>query len=384
MYNNPSFLHYLQNPQLSSVEEQWKLLPVAPILETVFALELVQQYLVGCTSRGRILVWDIPQLPRMEEDEEETMAGDTYNGDPVAIFHLDLGLGTTNCLNDLYAMEYLETAQGKQLLMVAGDGGVYLLNWKQQILTQLKRSTKDSSASSTLQPFQTYRLHPHPQQTTECNDLCVSSSDHLFAAAGDAFGCYKWNLATSQLVTTYAPKKQQRSSYLHTVSNNGSVVLIGGEASTLELWDGQKDERIAVLPTQMECVTCSTGATTDWWTIGGGTNTNTRGMVATYHGPTRSLVQETATDAVVQQIHPTAYKSSILSVGQEPWVSHWAAASSLQSCDKVRCESERSFAVACSTTYVAVGGTGSVVDVFVEQHVPYCQLRVPPISSSSL
>jgi hypothetical protein len=88
----------------------------------------------------------------------------------------------------------------------------------------------------------------------------VLLDNYMYGASGDAFGCYKWDLTTGQIVATYHHHnsydyyltKMQHSSptslrttctnqnnYLHTVEHvpDTNLILTGGEDGILGIWD---------------------------------------------------------------------------------------------------------------------------------------------------
>lgn len=51
----------------------------------------------------------------------------------------------------------------------------------------------------------------------------------MYAASGDGFGCYQWDLETEQLLGTFGRGKGHHSDYLHVVKVVDGGVITGGE-----------------------------------------------------------------------------------------------------------------------------------------------------------
>jgi hypothetical protein len=96
----------------------------------------------------------------------------------------------------------------KTLLIISGDEGVLVFDWEKQIAPYLDNV---GSVSETIKLVPISRFRPYPsacESNVEVNDVQVRGS-HLFGAAGDAFGCYKWDLSTETVVTTYQSPLRQ-------------------------------------------------------------------------------------------------------------------------------------------------------------------------------
>ena len=84
--------------------------------------------------------------------------------------------------------------------------------------------------------------------------IIVAANDgrrFLYGAANDAFGCYKWNFETGQIVATYTTTPGSNSlshmnhaCYTLTVFHNDTKteLLIGGEDGQLQIWDIETDQ----------------------------------------------------------------------------------------------------------------------------------------------
>lgn len=130
------------------------------------------------------------------------------------------------CQGVLYYVDFL-LRDGKELLVAAGDEGVVVFSW-QSVLDCAARGKHDES------PTRLANYKPHTShEIVEVNGFDTDQDGHIYGAAGDAFGCYKWDMETEKVLKTY-PSAQR--GYLHTVkvppstSGPGHVnVLIGGE-----------------------------------------------------------------------------------------------------------------------------------------------------------
>jgi hypothetical protein len=175
-----------------------------------------------------------------------------------------------------------------------------------------------------LAKFQTY-----PSATegscVEINHFDVLlQSQYVIGASGDAFGAYKWNIETQQLMATYPtslPPLEGCQPYLHSIKtlhsncqmNDDKLVLMGGEGGLLTLWDGQQDACVEKWNLNSGCGSTTktklshtydgswissieTLSNDGWWIVGGGspvsqsTSPNPSGFWCTFHGPTRSRI----------------------------------------------------------------------------------------------
>lgn len=204
---------------------------------------------------------------------------------------------------------------------------------------------------------------------------------YLYGAAGDAFGCYKWDVETGTC-TTYNTTTTTGGggfhNYLHTLDcvPHTNLLLTGGEDGMLAIWDTAQDKLVDTIGVvsrsaapgissssnvtappykrrSMAAAAAASGMNNDdnshgwistckardenWWTVAGGRNTTSTGggFVSTWHGPTRSLVSCVETREVPQQL--AFYNSSnnnnnnnsgggntkLLSVANESFISHW-------------------------------------------------------------
>jgi WD40 repeat protein len=352
------------------------------------------RWLMGCTSRGEVCVWNVPKIgdqsSRMDEGDEEYQAErkvppyhpavSAYQRTPLIRFRVSTGV--------LYACNMVQSEQNATWLLVSGDGGVQIFDWTKDILPAAKvaAATKNCGFHA---PRPVYQFKPFPsalEADIEINDFTVQGH-HLYGAAGDAFGCYKWDLNTQKLVTTY---RQPKGGYLHTVSAvpQQSLLLMGGEDGILSIWDYQKDKLVDSIdvvpkprassqnipstfgqyvrrqPSQSPSAwISSTAVSKDWWIVAGGMS-NQRGFYSTYHAPTRTLINCTGETRETPQQVAWLHDSMVVSVGNESFVSCWK--NPLSWADRQRCygRAPSSYAVAVSNNCVATAGVGGAVDLF--------------------
>jgi hypothetical protein len=386
-----------------------------------------RSFLVGCSHTGHIYVWKIPIL---SEDGSTLLE---YDANPFLEFTVGGGSSRSRrCRQDeqdnhqetccLYALKFINLDGINDLLLVSGDGGIYFFNWTKDVAPYLIREQDDTTSSRVMKKpgplivdiVQQFKPHASALDgggggRIEINDFAVDGpAHHLYGAAGDAFGCYKWNLERGDVVATYQPQRrkqqQQRgsssnnntsnsNSYLHTVNKTSDPhsILFGGEDGSLELWDTHADQRI-------DSWSMGTGGgggggngdgwvstsaiAGDWWHVGGGNGTTENGeesgFVASFHGPTRSLVTNRATTDVIQYLHYDEASTALYSVGNESFVSYWSDPCTLRQRRRVWCHTPSGFATAVSpssTGLVAVAGEGSTVDLYENTSVPFCQFH---------
>ena len=294
-------------------------------------------------------------------------------------------------------------------LVVSGDDGVMILDWDTQILPLMEQNvSKQRTVSYSVKPKAHLKAFPSAfEKYIELNDFVISDN-YLFGAAGDAFGCYKFDLETEKVVTNY--REKGNTGYLQTVEilPGANHLLFGGEEGILSLFDTATDQPVdrfdmhtprdgsGMQRRQFQknssvassCWISSCCARDEhWWTAAGGYSKG-GGFVATFHGPTRSVVSTAFTLEAPQQLayysvdhsstnnkHSTDSSSKVLlSVANESYISHWNNPLSL--CDehsrqperqRVYCSQPSAYAVSVSsgsTKRIAVGGVGSVVDIF--------------------
>jgi hypothetical protein len=355
-------------------------------------------WLVGCTSAGEICIWRNPPsrltLPTddtndgsiLPEDDAATMS--THSADQAPLVREQVSNGV------LYSIQVIQHSNERVLLVVAGDDGVFVYDWNQDILSRLEGTqTGHTAAKKPLVPLAHFRPHPSATEARiEINSVQLNDS-HLFGAAGDAFGCYKWDLATEKLVANY---RSPHHGYLHSVElvpnaaagggGPSNLLLTGGEDGILGIWDCAKDQLVDNIDTATATAASDTTSPTkrpnrkkqtvrrifcilardeNWWTVAGSSSTGSDdkgGFLSTFHAPTRSLVATAETRETPQQL--AFCNNAVVSVANESIVSHWDPFS-LERTHRVWCRSPSAYAAAVAPDgKLAVGGVGNTVDLF--------------------
>jgi hypothetical protein len=326
-----------------------------------------------------------------------------------------------------------------------------MYDWAMDIRPKLEGySAGHTSAalSSTTEPPATVAIcgsrqhfQPHPSAAEasvgEIND-CLVDGNYLYGACGDAFGCYKWDLETTKVVTTFRSKQRnsgksngpfggRQSGYFHTIAKvpSSNLVLTGGENGFLYLVDVATDQYVNALDMNTKrtksaissfqnppvnkrragltsnggrCCWISSCVARDenWWIVAGGQSVtgngiqrdSPNGFISTWHGPTRSLMSTVETRETPQQLACRVGgergdgSPSLISVANESYISHWPNPFALDSPEqipqRVWCNQASAYAVAVSHDgrRVASGGVGSVVDVFEQGTQASIQLSV--------
>jgi hypothetical protein len=334
-------------------------------------------WLVGCTSAGDICVWRPPPPLSLDSDRDEDQSpeesksrlNDTYRK-PLLRRRVSNGV--------LYSIQVTRHSDDRILLVTAGEDGVLIFDWNKDIIGRLN---ENSNANAILAPMANFRPWPSAlEDKIEINDVQLCGS-HLFGAAGDAFGCYKWDLETQKLLTTY---RSPGHGYMHSVevvpNNSGgpsNLLLTGGEDGILGIWDRDKDKLVDKI--DMANVPDSSAKSQsrakkqtsrwissvlprdeNWWTVAGGTEKG--GFLSTFHAPTRSLIASIETHETPQNL--AFCNNAIVSVANESVVSHWNPLS-LERTHRVWCGPPSAYAAAVAPDgKLAVAGVGNTVDLF--------------------
>lgn len=346
------------------------------IFDLVFASAGI---LVACTSQGELCFFHFPQSA---DEEDSDMEDDMLPRQKVVSKTCFYRFQVTN-KGALYSVK-VNIDSNRTWLIAGGDGGVWLYDWD-AIKTDM------DNQSLLVRPRHHFMLHPSPYETeVEVNDTCFRNGT-LFGAAGDDFGCYKWDVETGKLVTTY----QSKRGFLQTLQMvpNTNILLTGGGEGALCMWDMQQDCLIDRLhipdsgsdalkrssqPFNNTRISSAIARDENWWTIGGERRSNTltsrnqstsdtSGFIATIHGPTRTIVSQLGLRETPQKL---AYvdNDAVVSVSNESYVSHFNNPLSLENPQRVWCHSKSAFAAALSPTGIlAVAGVGGSIDLYRNQ-----------------
>ena len=378
-------------------------------------------HLVGCTGSGELCIWNIPPRSTIDNDycdmddvvmESNEQAADLKSQQPSRKPICRLQVPTSK----LYSVQIVARETVNDFWVVAaGNGGVWLYLWKQDIQPLLllngSKQNNKSHLPTSLAPRLHFSLHPSAYESeVEVNDTCIHNGRFLYGAAGDAFGCYKWDLLSEQLVTTYGqqqPASSRQRGYLQAVQivPQSNLLLAGGHEGVLGLYDIEKDQAVdrldigetllssngggtnsAVLgsytarrrssaaPTQQQWISSIVIRDENWWTVAGGIGKShpqkKNGFVSTWHGPTRSLISIVETRERPQKLALYGKNNeAILSVANEGFVSHYEDSLSLANNlpMRVRCEAPSAYAVEVALDQrIAVAGVGGCVNIYEE------------------
>ena len=166
------------------------------------------------------------------------------------------------------------------LIYYGPQPGVAMFDWHRDILPLLLRQ-RDNQKNSTVS-FRHYRTYPTMQTQSnntsrwsgnsiptrassrtlcrpsyaEVNHTVIgtdsSGTQFLYGVANDTFGCYKWNLGTCQIMTTYTIPPVRNVSlinncYTMALNHTTKELLIGGEDGQLYIWNTETDRCVDVV-----------------------------------------------------------------------------------------------------------------------------------------
>ena len=260
----------------------------------------------------------------------------------------------------LYSIK-IERIVNKRLLFACGDDGVLVFDLEREVINRLKNSGKKVAKST---PLATFKPHPSPLEDKgiEINEIQIlrngDGKTYLFGAAGDSFGCYKWDLETKELIRTYSSPGRGYLCSIRVVpspdEDEHNLLLLGGEDGVLTVWDLDQDKRLdhidlnnasaadvaltesssSNMPSKAPRRSNSKRSKTasnrwissicardrNWWTVAGGTTESLGGgpsgrgggnsgrigtgggFVATFHAATRSMVAWSETREIPQKL----------------------------------------------------------------------------------
>lgn len=347
-------------------------------------------YLVACTSNGLICVWDskgatTEPIIRVEA----SVAGKV-----------------------LYDVQFIESS-GVFLLVVSGDPGILVYKWS-VFLNAMDDHIDDGNVVQ-LEPITRFKPHQSPSDAFEPVEInCTSYSavdDYLYGGAGDAFGCYQWDMRSEKLVGTFGGAGNRcngHNDYLHdvlSIPNNNNLVLTAGEDGAIAFWDGKQRKLIEMMNVQntlnknKHSVTWQIqnkgfGSTQQWngsnlWVssmerkgdwlaaVGGSESGNnmslrsgpsTAGFMATWHLPTRTFNSGCVTRESYNAIAYNQHLDSFVSGGNDGRVTFWDSATGACT-GRSGCTPSMIYALSCNaaSSTMVVGGTGGSLDCFIER-----------------
>lgn len=400
-----------------SCADQWK--AAGEIIgKTVFGLAWWNDYLVGCTSSGSVIVWRIPtavldddeyndkQYPvegtgkrqkmefRSDTDDDILQSSIRHSRTPLVKFQASTGV--------LYSIAFLNHSSSL-ILGVCGDEGIKLFSWS-DIENLIDNPTAEVS------PLSHYRPHAS-QSVAEINDFAMDENSFLYGASGDSFGCYKWDTETETLLKTYSTPTR---GYLHTLKvlpasttpGGHSVLLMGGEGGILGVWDRKQDQLIENVDIKAAMNACTplmsstspskgfskwnnsthlwsshihaSADSSSWWHVCGGAESQTSknagfgGYMTSWHAPTRSLAAGCATRESLNRMASYSPLSSLSSssssqlatIANESVVSYWSPTRAERT-GRFWCTPPCAYAIDVreSDGRTAVGGVGHTVDI---------------------
>lgn len=324
----------------------------------IFDLEWISPtHLVGVSNQGDLYIWNVPQVPNEEEDIGENDMG--LNIEPSSRSPLWKEKVSKGILYSVTSVQQGPTTNNRKLIAVGGDEGVILMEIDlSNTIIGVKRKAS-------------YATHPNPAESSiEINDVVSSlEQGHLFGAAGDAFGCYKWDIETQKVMATYPSQHRQ---YLHCLEvMDPAHILTGGDDGSLSIYDVKQDK----LVDQIDLggwISSIASFGESWWAVGAG-NHGSGGWIASFHAPTRSTVAEINTRERPLALQVLA-DATLLSVGNDASM-HCQNIFSLERTKRHETCAKAGYAIAVSDNLVATAGVGSVVELFYQSE-PYYRLNV--------
>ena len=302
----------------------------------IFDLCRHDKYLLACTDMGTVIAWDSDLVFRE----------DGIDGNPVPKHITQVSDGP------LYAIQVENNS-----VVVAGDDGVLFFE-----IDQVFSNMDDSFRQN---PIARFCPHPSPFEKVEINRFVIDGN-HLYAGSGDRFGCYKWDIESKELLATY----KQPHGYTQALhfDPRSQVMVVGGEDGYLRIWSCVQDKLIDTINVNREQSVAgknsisSLATTGDTWLHVGGGNAS-GGLLATYHAPTRSLVEEKATVSRVNEL--LIHDEKLLVVGSDRHLSQWNPLS-LDRLSNAGTGLRVGYALSPldHSSLIACGGVGSMVEIY--------------------
>jgi len=310
------------------------------------------RYVVGGTSEGHICVWEVSEYKQQQPPQSELVSPNTS---------FPAHSGTVYCLTF--------TEQGR-VLISGGDDNVRVWQWS-AIEAAMKSNSNNVSPVATLEtPRKTDDkgiLAPVP----EINGVAVVGQ-RLYSAAGDGVA-YEWDLAkgscTGQL--------EGHAGYLQCIGGRSNgMVITGSEDGTVKFWEPRSRECVKTLwhpadeaPDNEKFVTCLAVDPDDNWLIHGG---GSRQLLA--HHMQSGICTAAMPTAGIPQAVAFNRSGEVLSAGAQGFLHVWSTGGELKS--RAATSSTSVFAIAVDPTskIVATGGSGGVVDIFINPSSCACRL----------
>jgi len=306
------------------------------------------RYLLASSNFGEVLCWDFGRgaggpSGYFSEDYWANLDGDGdggaegpgggEDGDAASRRRPLIRVRPSEDVGALYDLK-LKRLGGQMSVIASGDIGVVIYRWS-DFLEKMREEEgihcsddeeagKGFSYSDTrvvcIEQVAFFKAHPSAteRQGVEINSISVDDNNgQLFAAAGDLFGCYRWDVSTGSLLGTMS----HHTDYLHAVHvvNSGKQVLTGGEDGKMGIWDCKSGSLVEMVDcrkhfaknpsifskpnpdfvwgsdTHLWLSGFSSDAGGNWATLCGGAEgsraaaENVGGFVSTWHLPSRTL-----------------------------------------------------------------------------------------------
>ena len=308
-----------------------------------------------------------------------------------------------------------------ELLVLSGDIGSYIYKWSDVEECIPSEGIITTPNTVHIQPITIFHPHPSPSDIIEINSTSYDSKANvLYGAAGDAFGCYQWDLETETLLGTFGGRRGGApQDYLHVVKVTENGVLTGGEDGTMGFWSGKETKLIQLFDIQdtmnknkqlvigqsvhkggflNNSSVWSHGSNLwissieqhgNWLAVGGGAEHGhngitsrssstpaTSGFMTMWHSPTRSFTSGCVTR---ENIHAIVYNPSLdlfVTGANECRISYWESTSAKR-LGRAWCSSSAIYAMSMSVEngMMIAGGCGGVLDCYVDQ-MRVSQLRI--------
>ncbi|CAH1801816.1 unnamed protein product [Owenia fusiformis] len=293
------------------------------------------KFLATGNNYGHISIYSLPAALSPSASEATWKAILTFKAHPVEIFAL---------------------VSTEQFIISAGSGAIKAWKWS-------------DIHSKTLRVVWSLEIPQSVTDNPETNALVVDEqegSSSLYAGCGDN-NLYQWDMNTGDLLRTF----QGHQDYVHCLAKrNDSEIISGSEDGTVRIWDTRTEECVHRLePHKIEqcsrlqfgkwisCVAVDDNS--DWMVCGGGP------ALSLWH--LRSLSSSTTFHApkVCSQF-AMFYEDTVISGGNEPYVSHWMISGEQK--QHVPCSPTSVYNVAInekSNNYkvLAVAGSSQKVDI---------------------
>jgi len=305
------------------------------------------EYVVGGTSEGRICIWGLRKYKMDQPTQSQLVPPDVS---------FSAHIGTVFCL---------VFSEDRSHLISGGDDNIRIWDWAtiKAGAAQHRGTTTITAEAELNTPRKTDDkgiLAPVP----EINGLAIAGSQLLYSAAGDGIG-YVWDLAKQRCIS----QLEGHTGYLHCIGvRKNGMAITGSEDGTVKFWDPNTaacsnthwhpaDE----VPDTQKYITCLAIDPDDNWLVCGGGDR----QLLVYH-----LQSATCTAAMPTAGFPQAVvfnaQGEVVSGGSQGYLHVWSTGGELKSRAATTSTSVFSVATDPTSKIMAAGGTGGIVDIFIE------------------